>query len=87
MDASGFLKDFTGIVTLIIGVAFFALLIGHANATGSLISASAGGLNTLLNTVELSNTASDTPFSGSTSGLGSASIAGGGLSSALSQVL
>jgi hypothetical protein len=84
MDASGFLKDITGIVTLIIGVAFFALLIGHANATGSLISASAGGLNTLLNTVELSSTASDTPFTGSTS---TSALGSAGLSSALTQVL
>jgi hypothetical protein len=71
--ANDFLKDITGIVTLLIGVALIALLVGHANATGSLIAASTAGLNTLLNTVELTSTASNEAYggsSGSSSGLG-----------------
>jgi hypothetical protein len=55
-------KDITSIVTLLIGVALVALLVGHAAGTGSLISASASGLNELLATVELESTASNTPY-------------------------
>jgi hypothetical protein len=76
--ANDFLKDITGIVTLLIGVALIALLVGHANATGSLITASTSGLNTLLNTVELTSTASNTAYNGgggeSGEGLGGGSL-------------
>ncbi len=71
-------KDITSIVTLLIGVALVALLVGHAAGTGSLIAASATGLNELLSTVELESTASNTPYTpqNGSSALGSFSIPG-----------
>lgn len=66
---SEFEKDLTSIAMALIGVAMLALLVGHAAGTGYLINASTSGFNTLLNTVELSNTASNGPSSGG--GLGS----------------
>lgn len=61
--ATDFLKDLTGIVTLLIGVALIALLVGHAANTSALIQSSTAGLNTLLNTVELSNSVQNVPYS------------------------
>ena len=46
-------QDLTNIVTLIIGVALVALLVGHASAAASLLSAGTSGLNAILNTIEL----------------------------------
>lgn len=72
-------KDITSIVTLLIGVALVALLVGHAAGTGSLIAASTSGLNELLGTVELENTASNTPYTPSSStGFNLGSFAAGG---------
>ena len=61
---SEFEKDITSIAMALIGVAMLALLVGHAAGTGYLINASTSGFNTLLNTVELSNTASNGPSNG-----------------------
>lgn len=51
--------DVTGIVTLLIGVAFAALLVGHASQSVQLIQGSGNTLNTLLNTVELTGQGSN----------------------------
>lgn len=51
--------DITGIVTLLIGVAFAALLIGHASQTVQVVQGSGNTLNTLLNTVELTGQSSN----------------------------
>lgn len=82
---SEFEKDITSIAMALIGVAMLALLVGHAAGTGYLINASTSGFNTLLNTVELSNTASNGPsssglgnvFGGSIGGLGTTTAFGG----------
>jgi hypothetical protein len=42
-----------GIAALFIGVAFAALLIGHASGTKTVIESAGGTFNTLLRTVEL----------------------------------
>lgn len=68
---SDFGKDLTSIATLLIGVAAMALLVGHAAGTGYLINATTSGFNTLLNTVELSSTASNGPTSSGFGSLGS----------------
>lgn len=75
-------KDITSIVTLLIGVALVALLVGHAAGTGSLIAASTTGLNELLNTVELTSTASDTPYTptSNNSGIQQSQVSLGGIS-------
>jgi hypothetical protein len=59
-------RDITGIITLLIGVAALALLVGHAAGTGYLIQQSSTGLNTLLNTVELTPTSTNGPGTQST---------------------
>lgn len=64
--ANDFLKDITGIVTLLIGVALIALLVGHAGNTGYLISQSGSSLNTLLNTVELTSSVANVPVQSQT---------------------
>lgn len=46
-------KDLFGIASLFIGVAFAALLIGHAEGTSSVVRAVGGTFNDLLKTVEL----------------------------------
>jgi hypothetical protein len=43
-----------GIAALFIGVAFAALLIGHASGTQTVVNAVGSNFNTLLRTVELS---------------------------------
>lgn len=58
---SDFMRDITGIIVLLIGVAAMALLVGHAAGTGYLIQQGSVGLNTLLNTVELTPTATNGP--------------------------
>lgn len=84
---SEFEKDITSIAMALIGVAMLALLVGHAAGTGYLINASTSGFNTLLNTVELSNTASNGPgnggslgsmFGGAIGGIGAGATAFGG---------
>jgi hypothetical protein len=62
--------DLMKLSVLFIGVAFAALLIGHASQTGQLIQAGTGGFDTLLNTVELGG-------AGTTSGLSVPGGAGG----------
>jgi hypothetical protein len=42
-----------GIAALFIGVAFAALLVGHASGTSTVINAAGSNFNTLLRTVEL----------------------------------
>lgn len=42
-----------GIAALFIGVAFAALLVGHASGTKTVVDAIGGNFNTLLGTVEL----------------------------------
>ena len=42
-----------GIAALFIGVAFAALLVGHASGTKTVVDSVAGNFNTLLRTVEL----------------------------------
>lgn len=54
-------RDITSIITLLIGVAALALLVGHAAGTGYLIQQGSLGLNTVLNTVELTPTATNGP--------------------------
>jgi hypothetical protein len=49
-----------GIAALFIGVAFAALLIGHATGTKTVVDSIAGNFNTLLRTVELSGGAGGT---------------------------
>jgi hypothetical protein len=72
-------EDLTQIAVLLIGVAFAALIIGHAQGAGSIIATSTTGFNSLLNTVELGNTASNTPYNdpGAAAGGG---VSGGGVS-------
>ena len=77
---SEFEKDLTSIAMALIGVAMLALLVGHAAGTGYLINASTSGFNTLLNTVELSNTASNGPSSGGLGSMFGAGIGGIGAS-------
>lgn len=72
---SDFGKDLTAIATLLIGVSAMALLVGHAAGTSSLITSATQGFNTLLNTVELSSSA--------TSGGGSSAYAPVNLGSGL----
>jgi hypothetical protein len=55
-------QDVTQIAMALISVAFVALLVGHAAAAGSLVDVTAKDFNTLLGTVELQSTASDTPY-------------------------
>jgi hypothetical protein len=43
-----------GIAALFIGVAFAALLVGHASGTKTVVDSFGGNFNTLLRTVELS---------------------------------
>lgn len=43
-----------GIAALFIGVAFAALLVGHASGTKTVVDAVGGNFNTLLRTVSLS---------------------------------
>jgi hypothetical protein len=66
-----FAKDITGIVTLLIGAAILALLVGHAAGASTLITSSSSSLNTLLGTVELNGSGSS-----NTSSVGSIDIAG-----------
>jgi uncharacterized membrane protein YgcG len=88
---SDFGKDITGIIVLLIGVAFAALLVGHAAGTGYLIQQGSVGLNTLLNTVELTPTATNGPgtqagggtIGGVFSGAGTSASGTGGLLGAL----
>jgi len=52
------MDQFWKLLTLIVIVAFAALLVGHAQQTGTVVQAGLGGINTLLNTVENPGTAS-----------------------------
>ena len=54
-------RDLFGLLTLIVMVGFAALLIGHAAGTGYLVQQGATGLNTVLNTIELTPTATNGP--------------------------
>lgn len=49
-----------GIAALFIGVAFAALLVGHASGTKTVVDAVGGNFNTLLRTVSLSGGSSYT---------------------------
>ena len=51
MQSTG--RDLFSIAALLIGVAFAALLVGHANGTAQVVSAIGGTFNQLLQTVEL----------------------------------
>jgi hypothetical protein len=53
-----------GIAALFIGVAFAALLIGHASGTATVVNAIGGNFNQLLNTVELAGGSGFGGFSG-----------------------
>lgn len=63
------LQDLTGIVTLLITVAFAALLVGHSQGTVSIIKGAGGTLNDLLNTVELTGNSGSTFNLASTPGV------------------
>lgn len=74
-------KDILGIVTLLIGVAVLALLVGHAAGAGYLIQQSSTGLNTLLNTVELTPTSTNGPGTSATNNVIGGVFGGSGGSS------
>lgn len=46
-------KEIFGIAALLVGVAFAALLVGHASGTAQVIQAASSGFGNLLATVEL----------------------------------
>jgi len=46
-------QDVTGLAMALVGVAFAALLVGHASGTSQIIGASTSGFNSLLQTVSL----------------------------------
>lgn len=45
-------RQFFALLSFLVAGSIVALLIGHAQATGQLLSAGLGGFNTLLNTIE-----------------------------------
>lgn len=76
-------KDMTSIIVLIVSVGMMALLVGHAAGAGYLLQQGAVGLNTVLNTIELTPTATNGPGTAQTGNViggvfGGAAQAGGG---------
>jgi hypothetical protein len=71
-------RQLFALASFIVGGAIIALLVGHATQTGQLVTASLGGFNTLINTLE-------NPQAG-TSTLGSTTLSGSTIGSTLTGI-
>lgn len=63
-------RQFFALLSFLVAGSIVALLIGHAQATGQLLSAGLGGFNTLLNTIENPGAGSSSTLGGSVTSAG-----------------